>query len=64
MGVIKKKTHIFSVKRPFRLDKNPVKATAPKIDNKEAMNKKIDETLHLFGMGVSIVFDGCLYIKE
>ena len=62
IGVSKKKAHIFSTKRP--LDLVPAKANAPKIDNKEAMNNKIDVTLHLFRMGSSTVLDGFLYIYE
>ena len=64
IGVIKKKTHIFSVKRPFASDIAPTKAAAPKIDSKEAANSKIEVFLHRFGIGVSTVFAGFLYIHE
>ena len=64
MGVIKKNAHIFSVKSPFASDIAPTKASAPKIDNNEATNSKIDVVLHLFGIGVSTVLAGFLYIYE
>ena len=64
IGVIKKNTHMFSVKSPFSADIAPSKAIAPNIDNNEATNSKTDVALHLFGIGVSTVLAGFLYIYE
>ena len=50
IGVIRKNTHIFSVKSPFASDIAPTKASAPKIDNNEATNSKTDVVLHLFDL--------------
>ena len=64
MGVIEKNTHIFSVKSPFASDIAPTKTIAPKTDSIDAANSKFDMTLHLFGMELSTVLAGLLYIYE
>lgn len=59
MGVIKKKTHMFSVNFWFTLESAPSRSSARKIENREAVNRQMEISLHL--SGATAVFSGWLY---